>query len=107
MPQVSNKKECCVGGGDEALMAIVSGYEITEEQARALLKYDGDDLCISRWPDGNVTIDNGDEVIIEFYLESRDSKHQTCGNCSGSGYYEADDGTQYPCDICNGKGVIS
>ena len=47
-------------------MAIVSGYTVSQEQAKMLVQYDGDDLHISQWPDGSVTIDNGDEVIIEF-----------------------------------------
>jgi hypothetical protein len=50
-------------------MAVVSGYTITPAQAAALVEYDGDKLNITEWKDGSITIDNGDEVIIEFVLE--------------------------------------
>ena len=54
-------------------MAIVSGYTITKEQYEEFLMWEGDgserEYRISCWPDGSVTVDDGDTIIIEFVAE--------------------------------------
>jgi len=52
-------------------MAIVSGYTITKQQYEELAGWTGEELGIDYWPDGSITVSNGDTIIIEFYPEER------------------------------------
>jgi len=60
-------------------MAVVSGYTINHDQylqfvekAKADEKSDDEyNYRISIWPDGSVTIDNGDSILIEFSPNGR------------------------------------
>jgi hypothetical protein len=51
-------------------MAVVSGITIDQWQMAELAKYisptDELNLRFSLWPDGHITVDDGDTVIIEF-----------------------------------------
>lgn len=47
-------------------MAVVSGVTITDEQYDELADYSTEEMTlrISYWPNGEITVDNGDTVII-------------------------------------------
>jgi hypothetical protein len=59
-------------------MAVVSGIPITVEQAKELGYYAaspefGEEgfipLSMAVWPDGSITIDDGDHIVVEFVIE--------------------------------------
>jgi hypothetical protein len=49
-------------------MAVISGILISKEQADALMQFIHDTLDLDNWPDGSVTLHNGDQVIVEFVV---------------------------------------